>query len=402
MDTMQSIRMVSGEAPEKSEYERITRTRISYWKTIALLVLGFVILAVFLLSVDVEGVAGVLSKTNPVIYSLAFISVSVGILFYALAWSALLNSFGNPPNFLAANSMTLASIFINFLVPTGSVGGEVARAYLLAENSDIEFSKGIATVLAHRIIAILPFTLCAVLGLAGLLITNPVYIPTSWAVIAWGAASGSFALLGVVAYFLYNFEKAKKTFLWVIDALTKIVRKQDWKENLKVRREKAVEAFNSFEAAVKVMVGNKSNLVKSVLYAFVSWFFDALVALFVFQALNHPVDIWIIFVVYAIGMIVQLFPLGIPGSIGVSEGVMCVLYASAGVPSETALSAALLIRIPMYWFLLLLGAIATFRLVHGIPQARCKDNLTASVNLFQKKERAPPKVPSSSSFSLQP
>jgi len=323
------------------------------------LLLGIAVLLVFLLVVGFDKVLAAIESVDPWQYSLAFLSVSIGLYFYALTWQALLRSIGQPPRLRVTTPIVLTSIFINFVIPTASTGGEAARAYLLSRKSDIDTGRSVASVLAHRIITLLPFTLSAAVGLTVLIVFNSATIPALWTILVFATTVASFAALILLAYFSKDVQALKKTATWMIELAARLLRSRRIRRRAESLKRSLSSALDSFQIAVSLMGAKKSNLALSILYAFLSWFFDAMVAFFVFYALGYSVTIPIILVVYAVGMVIQMFPLGIPGTIGVVEGVMYAMYASFGIPSEIALSAALLIRIPMFWYLLGLGAIAT-------------------------------------------
>jgi uncharacterized protein (TIRG00374 family) len=323
------------------------------------LILGLGILLVFLLFVGFDKVLGAVESVNPWQYLLAFLSVSLGLYFYVLTWQALLRSIGQPPGLRVTAPIVLTSIFINFIIPTASTGGEAVRAYLLSKKSNIDTGRSVASVLAHRIITLLPFSLCATVGLIVLLISNSVAVPALWTIMVFATAASSFVALMLLSYFSKDVQALKKAAAWIIELAARLLRSQRIKKRADSWKRSLSSALDSFQTAVSLMGAKKSNLALSVLYAFLSWFFDAMVAFFVFYALGYNVAIPVILVVYAVGMVIQMFPLGIPGTIGVVEGVMYAMYASFGVPGEIAMSAALLIRIPMFWYLLGLGAVAT-------------------------------------------
>jgi uncharacterized protein (TIRG00374 family) len=323
------------------------------------LMLGLGILAVFLLIVGPDKVITAVESVDPWQYALAFVSVTIGLCFYVLTWQMLLKSIGSPPGLRVTTPIVLTSIFINFLVPTASTGGEVARAYLLSKKSNIDTGRSVASVVAHRIITLLPFTLCAAVGLAVLMIFYSITIPLLWIFLIFATAAASFVALILLSYFSRDVQALKRATTWLIDIVARLLRSGRIRSRAERMKESLSSAMDSFQTAVSLMGARKRNLALSVGYAFLSWFFDAMVAFFVFYALGYKVAVPIILVVYAVGMVIQMFPLGIPGTIGIVEGVMYAMYASFGVPSGIALSATLLIRIPMFWYLLGLGAIAT-------------------------------------------
>lgn len=321
-------------------------------KTIFLLVLGLLILAAFLLMApDLGAVAEYIASADLFLYSLAFSSVFIGVIFYTAAWYILLKAVDVNLNFTFALTAVWSSVFFNLMIPTASVGGEVARIYVTGRRTGGDYEKISATVFLQRIFCLIPFIAGSTLGF--MYLAKYYELPPS---LSQGLAAASAAMLASLIVAVALCIKPK--------AVSSLTRKLG---NLLGRRgsnlvSKVEHSIDRFERSLKLLAGKKRNLAISLILSFIFWFFDVLVAYLVFLSLRYSVGLPVVISVYTIGITLQMIPVGIPGMIGVVESAMSALYASTGIPLSLSIAATLMIRIVMLWFEVLVGALFTFTL----------------------------------------
>jgi uncharacterized protein (TIRG00374 family) len=328
--------------------------------------LGILITVAFLSSfVDLGKAILVIASTNLAVYSLAFISVTLGTLTYTLAWHFFLKDAGIRIELLREWAIVWASIFLNLLVPTGSVGGEVVRAYLAqresrAKGSDRSLGEVLATILAQRIITMAPFLLGSIMGF--------VYLA-----IAYGASG---LILGLASFLVILFTGAFLAVCYLCLSPGKVEKVVHGFIHLLYRipvqslRKKIDKSYKAIDENVKALTDGlmvirrrPKTLILASIFSALFWAFDAFVAYFAFQAIGFPIPIGTLLFVYTIGVTLQMIPIGIPGMVGAVEVTMIALYSATGIPLEVGAVATILIRIVMLWFEILVGGLATYAIL---------------------------------------
>ena len=113
-------------------------------------------------------------------------------------------------------------------------------------------------------------------------------------------------------------------------------------------------------------MSRKRQMLQPLLLIIIDWMVTLLIIQTAFYALRYPIHPSYVIVGFAVGIVLS-FVSFIPGGLGVMEGSMAGIYASLGVPFETALVAVLLFRCAYH----LLPMIVSLFFFHGmIDQAR--------------------------------
>ena len=325
-------------------------------RTAVLAVLGIAVLAIFLaFFADIEGLQKAILSVDPLWYTAAFISVTVGVVFYTLSWTVILRAAGIRLGFKDALSFIWVSVFFNLLIPTGSVSGEAARAYLTVRRSESDTALVLATIMSHRVITLIPFIVGSSVGLFHLAYEYNV----SGAVLD--------ALILVVAVFnlaflvtLYLVVKPEKTMSLAgltVRLARLISRRRFGGEGF---RNRVYGWFDEFKNGLKFIRDRPKALIASTFAAFLFWICDVMVAFLTFRALGVTVPLPIVITVYTIGITLQMIPIGIPGMVGPVEVAMITLYSNAGVNETISTAATILIRLVMLWYMMAVGAAVTY------------------------------------------
>jgi len=317
------------------------------------LVIGIFALIMFITFSDFKSVLGYISIADKALYSLAFLSMILGVFAYGGSWIFLLKSANIRLNTLKAMESTWISAFLNIMVPTASVGGEVARILYVVKETKDSYGNVAATVFLHRVISFLPFIVGSILGFVylALFYNLPTYLSSILIVIS-SALSLSLAIL---LLFSVKPNISIGIALRITRFFDKIFLKR--KGNTLKLTELFTKAFTEFGDSLKVLKSSKVSLVLSALFAFTYWIFDIIVAYFVFASLKFPVPLGIIVAVYTIGISIQIVPIGIPGMVGVVETVMSGLYVVSGIPLSLSVAATVMIRLVMMWFEAFIGGV---------------------------------------------
>ena len=101
-------------------------------------------------------------------------------------------------------------------------------------------------------------------------------------------------------------------------------------------------------------------IVRPVVVAVLSWFFDLLIVVLVFFSLGFigvHVSLSVIVIVYFIILGIEDIPLGIPAGVGIIEILMTNLYVLFQVPIGLSVAATVLIRFITFWTKLFIGGV---------------------------------------------
>ncbi len=126
-------------------------------------------------------------------------SVLLGLLFWAMSWSALLRGAGLEVPFRRLFSPLLAGFAITYITPSAYLGGEPVRAYWVAKDHGFSMTQVMATVVVERLLAGVAVLLFFSVG-GVLVLTQPGVSSADKYAIALGLGTMAFfILLGVWA-----------------------------------------------------------------------------------------------------------------------------------------------------------------------------------------------------------
>ncbi|MEM3403052.1 MAG: flippase-like domain-containing protein [Nitrososphaeria archaeon] len=327
--------------------------KIDKLKPLLLLIIGVLALTVFILFSDFESMINYISLADKVQYSIAFLSMILGVIAYAISWIFLLKSAKVKLGILKAIESTWISVFFNIMVPTASVSGEIARILYVVKETNDNHGTVAATVFLHRIITFLPFIFGSIFGFLylGLFYNLPSYLSSLIVTIS----SLLIFALSVLLLFIVKPNISMRIGIKIASLLDRFIPKR-WKKGSSII-ELTGKAFSEFEKSMNVLKHGKTLISLSIIFAFLYWVFDVLVAYFVFSSLNFHVSFILIIAVYTIGISIQIIPIGIPGMVGFVETIMSGLYVISGIPLGLSVAATVMIRLVMMWFEALIGGL---------------------------------------------
>jgi hypothetical protein len=326
----------------------------AFKKGIPLLLLGlFAFLLYIYFFVGIADIANTLFKINPFYYLLAFAMFLLSMTFYSLTWWQLLKVLSVRTSFRKPFLFTWVGSFVDILIPAEAVSGEVSRAYLMYKDSNENSGKIVASVVSHRILSIAT-TLGGMIGASAFFILKykpPELIVGFILLVAIGTTLALFLLI----YLSLKEKATAKLVNWLINLLKRV-----FKGRLKVTwlGSKAKRTLKEFHTGIAILGEHPRKLVLPIVFSIMAWLFDVLIAFFVFSALDIYIPFIGIVVVYSISMAVQTIPLGIPGEVGIIEGVMIWLYTPFGIALADATAATILIRALTLWIKLVISGIA--------------------------------------------
>ncbi|HDI85842.1 MAG TPA: flippase-like domain-containing protein [Candidatus Korarchaeota archaeon] len=282
---------------------------------------GAAALIVLLASTDFEGAMKYVREMGLLPVLVSVLSIHLGVFFYNLGWYQLLK---RKLPFRDVFVIGWASLFVNLVVPAGSAPGEVLRAYL-ASKRGLNGGEALSSVIAHRIIMIVPFVVSVALGMSYALTGESPLTPTQTAVII--------GLMALAVLILIAVSRSERPLLALVGLAERIFRRD---------MHEAREAVVSYVKSFRELTADKKTLASSMVSSFLNWLFDMMPIFILFWAAGRGVSPLYVAFVYSISIIMILVPLGIPGNTGVREWVMVLLLTSTGIEEGLALAITLL------------------------------------------------------------
>jgi hypothetical protein len=336
-------------------------------KGIPLLLLGlFAFLLYIYFFVGIADILKILFNVNPFYYLLAFVMFLLSMTFYSLTWWQLLKVLSVKTSFRKPFLFTWVSSFIDILIPAEAVSGEVSRAYLMYKDSNENSGKIVASVVSHRILSIAT-TLGGMIGASAFFILKhkPSELIVGFILVV---VAGTTLALFLLIYLSLKEKATAKLVNWLLGFLKRVFKgrlKGAWLSS-KVRK-----TLREFHRGIAIIGEHPRKLVLPITFSIMAWLFDILIAFFVFSALNINIPFSGIVVVYSISVAVQTIPLGIPGEVGIIEGIMIWLYTPFGIALADATAATILIRALTLWTKLVISGITVqwigIKILRGRP-----------------------------------
>lgn len=328
---------------------------ISLRKSIVIIIaglLGFIAYLYFFVGFD--EILMVLGEVHPAeysfYYSMTFVAIMLSVLFYALTWHELLEALSINVGLKNTFLYCLLANFVDLIIPFEAVTGELTRVYLLYRESKDNFGKSVASVVSHRIISnIFALSALIVSSLALIRYAENIYIWTLLVLVIMGTAA---TIIGL--FYLAMSEEASSRLIDFLMRATEVVTRN--RVDLTEVKDKTEKNLTYFHQGVRTLGEHPINLMKAMVYTFISWLCHLVIYFFVFYALGYTKASFFIpqmIVVFSISLATQTIPVGIP--VGLVEIIMTSLYALFGIPPGLGGIATTLIRVVTYWFQVIVG-----------------------------------------------
>ena len=326
-------------------------------RTVPLLLIGLLIFVAYLyFFVDIPEMLRTIQQIDLFYYMLAIVVLLLNMLAYSLTWQYLLRPLSIKVSFMKTLLITWVGAFVEFFVPSESIGEDVSKSYFMTKESGENAGKVVASVLGQRIMSMLVTVIVLILctiSLFTLQIEIPPVISILIVLISVGTA--------IPLVFILLLCKKEQLSHKLIDLLIRFgVFISRGRLNLESLRSKAKNVLASFHQSVDILGKNPRSLIQPMFFALASYFLSVLVSYFVFVSLGYTVSFVLLTIVYSLSRSLQSIPTMLPGEVGFIEIVMTSLYIALLGPEAAAVSAAatVLTRILWVWLRLPLGFIA--------------------------------------------
>ena len=282
-------------------------------------------------------------------FSLAVVALILAVVFDSLIWRSLLNSLSVKVKLRKIILFNWVGNFIELIVPSATIGGEVARIVLLQRETKNDTGIAAATVVGSRIISTFVYSGGLMVGFLLLLFTHqlPIYLVTPVVLVMLGTAA-VIAGIFVIAFKEGAIDKIVNAVMWVTRHIIKNPTK------LENTRLKVHHGLLSFSEAFKNFKNHPRQLIKPTVYAVASWLFYLFVYLMIFYSLNFTgISLIDLATVYCIITTVETITAGVP--VGAVEVTMINLFTLYGVPIAVAGAVTTLTRLLTFWCQVIVG-----------------------------------------------
>jgi len=316
--------------------------------------LGITVFVAFISYVGLDSIIRILLSVNPlVIVALTGIEL-VGFVFYATAWYVLILATGHKLRFLTCQGITFASIFASYTMPSG-VFLEAMRCILGSKEAKMKLGEATATVILHRILYIIGFLGSMALAFVALILKGTLNPNVVYEIIVLPiiAIVGLIILLSI-SMFPRMFQPLLDRLLRSVQPIMRLVQKEASVEG------KADQFLSDYDSSFRRMLSTTSHMMASFCASICDWGCSVVFFWIVLVALGASVSIWVVIITMAIGKMIQMTPIAIPGMIGIFEAAVTTSLTFFGVPVAVGASAAILTRIVTSWLDVPITGIAAY------------------------------------------
>jgi len=324
-------------------------------KTLPLLLLGVVILLLYLyFFVGIPDIVKTVQRSNLYVYSFGIFLSFLDMVLYSLTWHHFLRAISIKVDFKKTFSFSWIGFFVDFIIPSESVSGDLTKIYLMSNELEGESGKVAASVMTQRIVFTVINLGSFVAGSVACLLLHYQMPQQAFNLMLFMISVTSVSLLLLV--FLYVRRR------WMERLLDWGLRVSGFLSGGRIKREKwkpkATSFIEAFYGATTSFGKHPRKLVLPILFAVSAWIVSLLMCFTSFLSLGYYVPLTVIIIVYSIGIAVQYVPLGVPGEIGLTEIVMTCVFSLFGIPPEMSAAGTILSRFLTTWLKVIVGFIA--------------------------------------------
>jgi len=275
----------------------------------------------------------ILVDTRPLIAGAAFALCIFGLVVSAIRWNVLIRAHAiYISNYSAARFYWIGAFFSNYL--PSNIGGDVVRAIAMKRSDKL--SQIAASIVVERITGLAIILLLVALSL---LLRPEYYAVDGLLILVWLGVGGlTMAMFAV----LFGGQQASKLLA-------------NWGDKDGSLIQRGIDKFRKLVDGVNFYSNAKGAVVTTLIGAAVFYMNMVAINYFTLAAVGARLPWFEVFLIAPLIPLVSFLPISV-NAIGVAEGTFVFFYVQAGVPLDTALAAALLLRL-LTMFTSLLGGI---------------------------------------------
>jgi uncharacterized protein (TIRG00374 family) len=329
-----------------------TEKGVSLKRTVPLMLAGILIFVAYLyFFVGIPEMLSIIRGVNLFYYGIAAAVLVVNMVIYGLTWQYFLRLLSIKVPLRKTMVCSWVGVLVELLVPAESISGDATKAYVMTKGSGENAGTVVASVVGHRILAMI-IPLGSLIFSFALLYVRKIEVPVSVSALALLIIIGTSISLFFIFLFSSNEKLAQKLIGALLRFLGFVTRGRVNVDSLKT---KSIMALSGFHESIDTFRKNPKGLVPPILLSLVSWLLSILLSYLVFVSLGQQVDFAVIMVVYSVSVTVQSIPLGIPAEVGVVDTAMTWLYGLLAVEFTVGAAATVLIQILRVWLRVIIG-----------------------------------------------
>jgi uncharacterized protein (TIRG00374 family) len=309
---------------------------------------------IYIFNVDLLEIIEKVQQADVHVYLSAAILSFLDILFFTLAWFALLRFLSVKISLVKAHLFVWISIFIDIIIPAESVSGEITKIYLVNKEQNGTTGKTTASIVAQRIISmginIITLTVGAILLIIEHLFYGMILTLTLILIIM--------TIIFLVLILLLSIKEA-----WTLKIVNSIINfverisRGRWK--LAKLKEQVVEATSMFHGAIREFARAPKTMFIAAFLSLVSWVCGLTVYYLTLLSVGYSPIRWsAILVIASIFVAIKSIPTGVPFEVGLPEIALSTLLIFFGVPPLIAATATILMRLLTLWLRFFIGFVA--------------------------------------------
>jgi uncharacterized protein (TIRG00374 family) len=309
-------------------------------------IIGIIVLVALGFFADFNKAIFLLSKAD-YFYILAacfFAVLAVACVFFR--WAYVVESMRIKVRLWKLFLISCAGIAFSNLVPSGRVGGEPVRAYLLKKQTRKPTSVCLSTIVSERIFDAVTFCVLSLFVI--------IYALFLWKLDFFIIALMflAFAVCCAIAALLVYVSVNHRAGTALLSSLLRFF------PHLKKKFARDILVYTK---NVKALMIQKKLWFYGFVYSLFVWFFDVFRTYFVFLALGYNVSFMVIAGAIIISALLGAIPIS-PGGLGLVEAGMMVVFLSMGISATTAGIVTIIDRLISYWIPTFFGVFVAYYL----------------------------------------
>jgi len=320
------------------------------------LLLGLLAFGAMFFFADARKLWQTLSDADFRMLPLPILCVIASYLTMARSYQGISRAAGHDVPMREMLKITFVANSLNYIVATGGLSGFAARMYFFTRLS-IPSGTAVIISLAQTFMTNVTLLFFVITGFGYLFNSHTLQGP---ALVVTALLLTLSVTAAVVASLLLLHPRLRRRTLFVLAQATYWVMRRVLPHRAPARTHIWRYQFN-LNRGIAFLLSRKRQMVAPLAYIILDWMFTLLILHTSFLAVRYPIRLSFVIVGFAVGIVLSLVSL-IPGGLGVMEGSMAAIFASLGVPFETAVVAVLLFRAIYY----LLPLLFSLFFLHGM------------------------------------
>lgn len=324
-------------------------------RTVAGFAAAAAVLAGFLWAVDPAGIWAGVRTADPVLFAVGFPSVLLALACWNEAYRRLFRAAGADLAAAGAAGAYGTSTFAKQVVPMGHVGGPAVVAYAYHRAAGFGYDRSLAVATLGELMALVTSVALALAGAGALAAGGSTADRRVFAAAAIALAAAGLAALAVVVY-------RRRTVERLVHGVARLVRGTLGRVSGRTRRATAPDdvdhRLTRYYRTLDDVTADRSALLAGLAFTGLGWVCFAVPLYTCALAVGADLPLAAAFLLVPVAGLATVVP--VPGGLGGYEMALTGgLVVFGGVDATLAAAAVLLYRLPSYWFLVLVGGLAT-------------------------------------------